>query len=145
MQKKCILILLFCLVCPMGFSSTPDIDDEVLEVLVKQKAAWNQGNIDGFMEYYWKSEELTFQSGANRVIGWDALRARYDKNYSGQNMGILQFEDILINILSEDLVLVLGKWEVKQPSETVGGLFTLILQRKPEGWRIIHDHTSSQP
>jgi beta-aspartyl-peptidase (threonine type) len=127
----------------MGFPSKPDIDDEVLEVLVKQKAAWNQGNIDGFMEFYWRAEELTFQSGNNRVIGWEALLARYDKNYSGQSMGVLQFEDILINILSEDLVLVLGRWEVKQTNETAGGLFTLVLQRKPEGWRIIHDHTSS--
>jgi beta-aspartyl-peptidase (threonine type) len=127
----------------MGFPSKPDIDDEVLEVLFKQKAAWNQGNIDGFMEFYWRAEELTFQSGNNRVIGWEALLARYDKNYSGQSMGVLQFEDILINILSEDLVLVLGRWEVKQTNETAGGLFTLVLQRKPEGWRIIHDHTSS--
>jgi len=143
MQKKCILILLFLVVFSMKFSLAADIDDEVLEVLVKQKAAWNQGDIDGFMEFYWKSEELTFQSGSTRMMGWDALRARYDKNYSGLNMGVLQFEDILINILSEDLVIVLGRWEVKQTNETVGGLFTLILQRKPEGWRIIHDHTSS--
>jgi beta-aspartyl-peptidase (threonine type) len=127
----------------MGVSQSTDTDDEVLEVLIKQKAAWNQGNIEGFMEFYWKSEDLTFQSGTNRIMGWDALFARYKENYSHENMGILNFTDILINILSEDLVLVLGQWEVKQTNETVGGLFTLVFQRKPEGWRIIHDHTSS--
>jgi beta-aspartyl-peptidase (threonine type) len=131
------------LICSMGVSQSIDTDDEVLEVLIKQKAAWNQGNIEGFMEFYWKSEELTFQSGDSRIIGWDALFSRYKENYSRENMGILNFTDILINILSEEAVLVLGRWEVKQTSDTVGGLFTLVLQRKPGGWRIIHDHTSS--
>ena len=143
MQKNCIWILFLFLFCSLGLSRPLDADDEVLEILVKQKAAWNQGNIEGFMEFYWKSEDLTFQSGTNRIMGWDALIDRYKKNYSGENMGILNFTDIVVNILSEKLVLVLGHWEVRQSDETAGGLFTLVFQRKPEGWRIIHDHTSS--
>jgi beta-aspartyl-peptidase (threonine type) len=143
MKKNFIWILFLFLFCSLGLSRPLDTDDEVLEILVKQKAAWNQGNIEGFMEFYWNSEDLTFQSGANRIMGWDALIDRYKKNYSGENMGILDFTDIVVNILSEELVLVLGHWEVRQSDETAGGLFTLILQHKPEGWRIIHDHTSS--
>jgi ketosteroid isomerase-like protein len=143
MKKICSLSYIFFLVCAIGFSVTSDINNDVLEVLIKQKAAWNQGDIDGFMDYYWKSEELIFQSGNNRVIGWDALIARYKANYSGENMGTLYFTDIVINVVSEDFVLVLGHWEVKAKDESSGGLFTLVLQHKPEGWRIIHDHTSS--
>ncbi len=137
------LSLIFFLIYAVGFSETLNIDSEVLEILIKQKAAWNQGDIDGFMEFYWKSEDLTFQSGNNRIVGWDALLARYKANYSNESMGTLYFTDIMINVLSEELVLVLGHWEVKGKDETAGGLFTLVLQRKPEGWRIIHDHTSS--
>lgn len=143
MKKNGVLFLIFFLIHTLGVSQSTDIDDEVLEILVKQKAAWNQGNIDGFMEFYWKSEELTFQSGNSRIMGWDALMNRYKMNYSGENRGILNFTDIVINVLSEELVLVLGHWEVRQTNDTVGGLFTLVCQRKPEGWRIIHDHTSS--
>lgn len=143
MKKICIWSLIFFIVCTIGFPVTPDIDDDVLEILIKQKAAWNQGDIDGFMEYYWKSEHLTFQAGNSRVVGWDALITRYKANYSGERMGVLHFTDILINILSEDLVLVLGRWEVKGKDDSARGLFTLLIQHKPEGWRIIHDHTSS--
>jgi len=143
MKKKLIMSLIFFFVCAVGFSATSDIDEDVLDVLIKQKAAWDQGDIDGFMEYYWKSEELTFQSGNNRVVGWNALIARYKANYSGERMGTLDFTDIMINVLSEDIALVLGRWEVKAKDESSEGLFTLVLQHKPGGWRIIHDHTSS--
>lgn len=142
MKKILILILVFVLVNLGGFSKPPDSEEEILDVLTKQKTAWNQGDIEGFMEYYWRSEDFTFQSGYNRILGWDALLARYKTNYSGENMGTLDFTDIIVRILSEKAVLVLGRWEVKRKDETLGGLFTIVLQHKPEGWRIIHDHTS---
>jgi hypothetical protein len=105
--------------------------------------AWNRGDIGNFMKYYSRSKDLTFQSGNNRILGWDALLARYKKNYSGENMGILDFKDIVVKTLSEKAALVLGRWEVKKKDEVLGGLFTLVIQHKKEGWRIIHDHTSS--
>lgn len=143
MKNILILILIFVLVHAIGLSEPLDIEVEILDVLAKQKAAWNQGDIEGFMRYYWRSEDFTFQSGNNRILGWDALLARYKKNYSGENMGILDFRDIVVKTLSEKTVLVIGRWEVERKTEVLGGLFTLIIQRKPEGWRIIHDHTSS--
>jgi ketosteroid isomerase-like protein len=143
MKKIIILILVFVLVHLAGFSKPPDFEEETLAVLAEQKTAWNQGDIEGFMDYYWRSEDFTFQSGNKRILGWNALLARYKENYSGENMGILDFTDIVVKTLSDKSVLVLGRWEVKRKEETLGGLFTLVLQRKPEGWRIIHDHTSS--
>lgn len=143
MKKNAVLFLIFFLIHTMGVSQSPDIGDEVLEILDKQKTAWNDGNIEGFMTYYWRSKDFTFQSGNNRILGWDALLARYKKNYSGENMGVLDFNDLVVKALSEKTVLVLGRWEVKRKAEVLGGLFTLIIQHKPEGWRIIHDHTSS--
>jgi beta-aspartyl-peptidase (threonine type) len=143
MKNILILILIFVLVHAIGLSEPLDTEVEILDVLAKQKAVWNQGDIEGFMRYYWRSEDFTFQSGNNRILGWDALLARYKKNYSGENMGILDFRDIVVKTLSEKTVLVIGRWEVERKTEVLGGLFTLIIQRKPEGWRIIHDHTSS--
>jgi beta-aspartyl-peptidase (threonine type) len=143
MKKILILILVFVLVHLAGFSKPPDVTEEILNVLAKQKSAWNQGDIESFMKYYWHSEDFTFQSGNNRIQGWDALFTRYKKNYSGENMGILDFTDMVVKALSEKSALVIGRWEVKRKDEVLGGLFTLVIQRKPEGWRIIHDHTSS--
>jgi len=142
MKKIIILILLCVLVHLAGFSKPPDFEEEILDILAKQKTAWNQEDIDRFMEFYWRSEELTFQSGNNRFLGWDALLARYRKNYPGENMGILDFTDIVVTALSEKSALVIGRWEVKRKDEVLGGLFTLVFLQMPEGWRIIHDHTS---
>ncbi|MGD8540482.1 MAG: DUF4440 domain-containing protein [Candidatus Aminicenantes bacterium] len=143
MKHLLICILVLITVNATGLSELPDYTEEILDVLAKQKAAWNEGDIEGFMNYYWRSEDFTFQSGNNRILGWDALLDRYKKNYSGENRGILDFKDLVVKALSENTALVLGRWEVKRKDEVLGGLFTLILQRKPEGWRIIHDHTSS--
>jgi len=143
MRKISILILVFTLVYAIGLAEPPDIKEEILDVLAKQKTAWNKGDIEGFMKYYWHSEDFTFQSGNNRILGWNALLARYKKNYSGENMGTLDFKDIVVKTLSEKSALVIGRWEVKRNNEVLGGLFTLIIQHKPQGWRIIHDHTSS--
>jgi hypothetical protein len=120
-----------------------DTTEEILDVLAKQKTAWNEGNIEDFMSFYWRSKDFTFQSGNNRILGWETLFARYKKNYSGENWGYLDFKDIVVKTLSEKIVLVLGRWEVQRKTEVLGGLFTLVFQRKAEGWRIIHDHTSS--
>ena len=95
------------------------------------------------MSHYWQSDNFSFQSGGNKLEGWESLRQRYEKNYAGENMGKLNFTDLDIKVLSRDIVLVLGRWEVQTRDSLKGGLFTLVIQRKPEGWRIIHDHTSS--
>jgi beta-aspartyl-peptidase (threonine type) len=143
-MKNTLILILVCILANLtGFSNPVDNTEEILDVLAKQKLAWDEGDIEGFMEHYWHSKDFTFQSGNNRILGWDALLARYKKNYSGENRGILDFKDFVIKAISENTALVLGRWRVKRKDEVLEGLFTLIIQRKPEGWRIIHDHTSS--
>lgn len=120
----------------------PEESAEVIKVLELQKEAWNRGDLEGYMAYYWKSDQLTFQSGANRVRGWETLLERYKKGYSGDRMGQLDFSDLEVKVLGRDYALVLGRWSVDIKGEKKGGVFTLILKKFPEGWRIIHDHTS---
>lgn len=126
-----------------AYAAGQTAEEQILEVLARQKGAWNRGDIEGFMAYYWKSTDMTFQSGNSRLEGWEALLERYRKNYSGANMGTLDFTDTVIRMLSAETALVLGRWKLGQESGGLEGLFTLILQRREEGWRIIHDHTSS--
>jgi beta-aspartyl-peptidase (threonine type) len=118
-----------------------DGDAEIKAVLDAQKAAWNEKKLDGFMAYYWKSKDLTFQAGDKVVRGWGALGNRYKKNYPADKMGTLDFKDIEVRLLGKNFAYVLGKWSVVQGADTKGGIFTLILRRTPKGWRIIHDHT----
>lgn len=135
------------LVIPLFFCSQagPDIskiENEIQTILNKQRDLWNEGNIEGFMEYYWNSEDFTFQSGDKRLHGWKALLNRYKESYSGEKMGKLDFTDIVIKRLSKEFVFVLGRWKLVFKDSSREGLFTIIFRRLPEGWRIIHDHTS---
>jgi beta-aspartyl-peptidase (threonine type) len=120
-------------------------EEEIRRVLSAQVEAWNEGNLDEFVEAYWKSPKLVFQSGADRITGWDNMRERYRKRYQGQGkeMGKLDFRDMDVILLAPDAAFVRGRWRLKLTNgQEPGGLFTVIFRKLPEGWRIVHDHTS---
>lgn len=113
-------------------------------VLDDQQAAWNRGDVDAFMKGYWNSPDLTFAGSSGITRGWEPVTARYRKNYpDAAAMGHLDFSDIEIRELGNNAALVLGRWHLKRANDAPGGVFTLVFQRFPEGWRIIHDHTSA--
>jgi uncharacterized protein (TIGR02246 family) len=113
-------------------------------VLNAQQEAWNCGDIDAFLTGYWHSPDLTFSGSSGISRGWDAVLARYKKNYPDRSaMGTLDFSNLEFRFLGPDAALVLGHWHLKRKKDEPGGVFSLVLQRFPEGWRIIHDHTSA--
>jgi len=118
--------------------------DAIHMVLKAQQAAWNRGDVDAFLVEYWQSPELTFSGSSGVSRGWDGVRARYKKNYPDRAaMGELDFSELEFRFLGKDAALVLGKWHLKRQQGDIGGVFTLVWQRFPEGWKIIHDHTSA--
>ncbi len=116
----------------------------VRQLLDTQVSAWNKGDLKGFMAGYWNSPELVFFSGKDVTKGWQATYERYQKRYQaeGREMGKLTFRDIEIEVLGADSAFVRARWELELSKEKVGGLFTLLVKKLPEGWRIVHDHTS---
>ncbi len=120
-----------------------NISKQIEDILKKQMIEWNKGNIEGFMEYYWKSEQLTFQADNLKLKGWDTLLNRYRQNYPPEKMGFLEFSNLEICSLSEGHAYITGRWKVTAKEKVSSGLFTIIFKRFPEGWRIILDHTSS--
>ena len=99
------------------------------------------------MAGYWNSPNLTFFSGASETRGWQQTLERYRKNYQGPGaeMGKLEFKDLQVESLGPSSAFVRGKFQLtlsngKQPH----GLFTLVFRKFPEGWRIIHDHSSGE-
>jgi len=114
-------------------------------VLRTQQDAWNRHDLDAFMAGYWNSPELTFFSGANERKGWQATLDRYRATYAspGHEMGTLEFSALRIEMLGTDAAFVRGSWHLTMPDgKTPHGLFTLVFRKFPEGWRIVHDHTS---
>jgi len=115
----------------------------VTGVLEQQEAAWNQGDVDRFMDGYWKSPEVTFAGKGGISRGWEQVRARYHREYPDKAaMGELDFSRLEIRALGADSALVLGRWHLHRESGDLGGVFTLVFQRFGDGWRIVHDHTS---
>ncbi len=116
----------------------------IRKVLDDQAGAWNRGDLEGFMAGYLRSGGLTFASGRDLQRGWDATLARYRARYQGKGneMGRLTFSDLDIRWLHGDQALVTGRWKLVRTKDQPDGRFTLVMRRTPEGWRIIHDHTS---
>lgn len=142
MKKIISLFFIISLAFPVFSSQDSNPVEEIEAVFGLQKKAWNEGDIDGFMAHYWKSDKLTFQSGDTRLWGWDSLMSRYKNRYPEGNMGKLDFSDLIVHVFSDDAACVLGRWSLKSEERMQQGLFTVILKRMEHGWKIIHDHTS---
>ena len=139
--STCILIATFVGAAPQGAANAAP---EIQSVLRAQQDAWNRGDIDKFMNGYAKSASTVFVSDDEVRRGWETVRDRYRQKYSGRTkMGTLGFSDIEVTMLSPDAAVVLGRWALKRTNDQPHGRFTLIFKRLPEGWRIVHDHTSA--
>lgn len=122
----------------------PSADAALRALLTAQAADWNRGDIDAFMRGYWNSRETTFAGTSGVSRGWQTVLDHYHKNYPDRAaMGHLDFSEIEITPLGSDAALILGRWHLNRDAGPVGGIFTLVARRFPEGWRIIHDHTST--
>ncbi len=118
----------------------------VEHVLRTQEEAWNKHDLETFMAGYWNSTELTFFSGAKESRGWQATLERYRATYAspGHEMGKLEFSSLRIEMQGADAAFVRGAWQLTMSDgKTPHGLFTLIFRKFPEGWKIVHDHTSA--
>lgn len=121
----------------------------IRKVMDDQAVAWNRGDLEGFMQGYWKSEKMTFVSGTNVARGWQQALDRYKKGYdTKEKMGTLSFTDLEITVLSKDSAVVLGSWKVAtitgkdKAAKDSAGKFTLIFRKFKDGWKVVHDHTS---
>ena len=130
-------------------SNTPastDAENEISKMILQQVENWNQGDIDAFMKPYWNSDQLTFSSGGKVTRGYAKTLARYKERYPDkQTMGRLAFKELEFQPLGSGAMQVLGIWKLKRDNQPMEGRFTLILRQFPEGWKIVHDHTSKTP
>lgn len=114
-------------------------------IIEAQAQAWNTGDLDGYMAGYAKIDQLIFTSGAKIRRGYqatyDAFHTKYAQDKS--KMGHLAFEVIEVQAVGADGAVVLGKWKLTGSPSDGSGVFSVVLERRPEGWRVVHDHTSS--
>ena len=137
-----LLVLLF--FSGMAQAQSYQADTSAIRALLqRQQDDWNRGDIAAFMTGYWKSDSLTFTGSAGITYGWNRTYENYLRRYdSREKMGQLRFTLLELRPLGKDHFEVIGKWHLQRSIGDVGGHFTLLLRRFPEGWKIIADHTS---
>jgi ketosteroid isomerase-like protein len=124
---------------------------EITGMLQSSSASWNAGDLDGFLDDYWRSAELTFSGPSGVTRGWEDVQGRYLRTYwaPGAERDSLRFENLEVTVLGDDHALALGRYVLFRPghgdSVTGTGYFSLVLSRMEDGWKIIHDHTSPTP
>jgi ketosteroid isomerase-like protein len=138
------LLLVMMLLVPVAFSQH-DAREDLQKMFDDQTAAWNRGDLVGFMQAYDKSGELTFFSGDTILKGWEATLARYQQKYQakGNDMGHLSFTDAKIEMFGAAAAMYTARWHLSLNSgQKLEGLTTVICKRRKNGWRIVHDHSS---
>jgi ketosteroid isomerase-like protein len=116
----------------------------ILQLLINQKNAWNEGNLEQYMMGYWKSDSLSFIGKKGVTKGWQATLDNYKKSYPDkESMGQLDFEILKVEILSPTHAYVVGKWNLTRKEKgNIGGHFSLLLKKSGKRWVIVSDHSS---
>jgi ketosteroid isomerase-like protein len=141
-MKKIILSLLFVFPTICLVAQTTD-KALILKLLEDQRLAWNQGDVEEYMQGYVKSDSLLYVGKAGPKYGWNNTLNNYKKSYPDkQAMGYLSFDIKDIKILSPDHAFVLGAWKLKREKDEPGGYFTLIVKKINGEWKVISDHSS---
>ena len=151
-RRRAILAALLMACCALGCRSVAsqeapgtDADEAAIRaVLAQQEQAWNRGDIEAFMDGYLRTDALRFASGGAEQRGWQATLDRYYRVYPDRAaMGTLTFDLRDIRVLTPRWAVVFGAYQLERAEDRPSGLFTLIFEKRAEGWRIVHDHTSA--
>lgn len=124
-----------------------DVDATVRAALDSSARAWNAGDLEGFMAVYRQDSTTTYVGGPGLVTGYEGILERYAPLFEpGAERDSLRFEDFTVREIADGIAVGTARWVLHREGRTVdAGPFTLVLQRFDEGWRIVHDHSSSDP
>ncbi len=146
MQHRLPLFLLIGVLFCIGRSQaqgSEGVQKAIREIMHAQEIAWNEGNLEGFMEGYWHSDSLRFIGSRGLTYGWEATLSNYKKGYPDRKaMGMLQFKLISIEKLSARSAFVIGQWHLKREAGDLSGHFTLLWKKIKGHWVIVADHSS---
>jgi uncharacterized protein (TIGR02246 family) len=118
-------------------------EQQIRNLLQTQVKAWNRGDLEGFMQTYWKSDSLMFIGKSGIKWGWDETLANYKKGYPDTAaMGKLSFDIIQVKRLSVMYYYVVGKWMLTRSIGDLSGHYDLLLRKIKGRWVIISDHSS---
>ncbi|MCJ0741222.1 YybH family protein [Pedobacter montanisoli] len=137
-----ILVVLLLITLKVSAQSPKD-KEAILNVLEQQRLAWNKGDVEKYMQGYWKSDSLLFVGKNGPTYGWQKTLDNYKKGYPDKAaMGVLTFGIKKVEFLAKDKAFVLGSWHLQREKDEPKGYFTLILKKIDGLWKVVVDHSS---
>lgn len=138
---RSLLILLVVVSCGQVENKEKDIK-AIKNALFKSAEYWSKGDLEGYMNVYWKSSELQFIGKNGITYGWDETYKRYKKSYpTSQHTGQLTFKVLSTNYLAKNLYSLTGEYYLKREKGDTKGIFTLIFKKIDNNWVIVSDHS----
>lgn len=124
---------------------TPELEARLEAQFAHSTLAWNRGDLDGFMADFAPDTLPTFIAGGHLRRGFDFIRRNYAPWFApGAARDSLRFEEFDVRPISDGFVLVTARFILYRNGTTsASGPFTLLMEHRPEGWKILHDHSSS--
>jgi len=143
-QVLFVVVILFSTILSIAQTLSENDKIAIHNVMAQQEKCWNAGDIDCFMNGYWRSDSLKFIGRKGLTYGWQQTLDNYKENYPDKAaMGQLKFDILSTELLSEGAVLLIGKWHLKrEDNEDLGGHFSLNWKKIDNKWLIISDHSS---
>ena len=141
MKKTVILIAALLVVCNIEAQET--WEQAIRNTMADQEVAWNKGNLEAFMEGYWKSDSLRFIGSKGLTYGWQQTLDNYKKGYPDADaMGQLKFTILSVEQMADNCAFVVGKWQLARKKGDVSGHYTLLWKKIMGRWVIVADHSS---
>lgn len=144
-MRNILIVLLFSSSFSVTAQNLTESDKEAIHsIMARQESCWNSGDINCFMNGYWKSDSLKFIGSSGLTYGWQKTLDNYRDRYPDKaTMGQLSFDILSTELLAENAVLLIGKWHLKREEKgDVGGHFSLTWKKIDGEWVIIADHSS---
>ena len=148
MRRAWCVVLVSVAACSAPRQKLGDPQQEIGAMLQRSAADWNRGDLDGFMSDYAKDSLTSYRAGAHMQYGWQPLYDRYQQTYfaPGKSRDSLSFDELRVRALTTDLAYATARFKLSHADSVVAsGIFTLVLQRQGDRWKILHDHTSADP
>jgi len=145
MKKLIFKIVLFSFLIFLVSCKSTNHCNEIYNLMKQQEDAWNNGNIENFMNVYWKNDSLVFIGKSGINYGWDKTFSNYKNSYkTKEQMGTLEFKNLICNTINDSTHIVTGKWSLKRNDSigNINGFYSLVWVKKQTGWKITYDHTS---
>ncbi len=142
-MKLYLLVLFVCLNMHIKLVAQNADENAIANVLIGQVNAWNNGDIQSYMNAYWQNDSLLFISAGGVIHGWKELSSQYQNSYpDAYAMGKLSYSLQDIKPVSTNVYLVVGKWYHKQQDRYYQGIFSIVFRKISNKWQIVNDHSN---